>query len=137
MARQIGKQGERQALSYLESLGHRLLATNYRTPDRRTEIDIITYFNGVVHFVEVKAWRSGNPLFTQNQKRINMVRRAAIIFLSSVKPFQIENETITSDILNELCHLNYGIVQLSPESPMSFDLIWIKDNEISYHQRIF
>lgn len=129
--------GERQALSYLESLGHQLLAANYRTPDRRTEIDLITYCNGVVHFVEVKAWRSGNPLFTQNQKRINMVRRAAIIFLSSVKPFRIENKIVTDDILNELCHLKYDTVQLSPESPMSFDLIWIKDNKISYHQRIF
>ena len=75
--------GEEKAWLYLQGRGHRLLEHNYRTPDRRTEIDLITLKDRVVHFIEVKDWKSGIPALTQNRKRQAMVRRAAVIYMGS------------------------------------------------------
>ncbi len=50
----LGRQGETEAYFYLKSLGYRFVATNFRVPQNRGEIDLIGWDDGVLCFVEVK-----------------------------------------------------------------------------------
>jgi putative endonuclease len=50
----LGRQGEAEAYFYLKRLGYRIVATNFRAPNDRGEIDIIGWDGGVLCFVEVK-----------------------------------------------------------------------------------
>ncbi len=50
----LGRQGEAEAYFYLKRLGYRIVATNFRAPNDRGEIDIIGWDCGVLCFVEVK-----------------------------------------------------------------------------------
>jgi putative endonuclease len=54
---EIGALGEGLALRYVKGLGHRVLAQNYyyEKGKRSGEIDIITVYDGVLHFIEVKS----------------------------------------------------------------------------------
>ena len=49
----LGRRGEDVACGFLESMGHRIVARNYRTG--HLEIDIISTDVNGVHFVEVKS----------------------------------------------------------------------------------
>ena len=49
----LGKRGEDVACRFLKSMGHRIVARNYRTG--HLEIDIISTDGNGVHFVEVKS----------------------------------------------------------------------------------
>ncbi|OGQ96149.1 MAG: YraN family protein [Deltaproteobacteria bacterium RIFOXYD12_FULL_57_12] len=49
----LGKQGEDLAVAYLQRLGYRILARNYRT--RLGEIDVIADDGGTLVFIEVKS----------------------------------------------------------------------------------
>jgi putative endonuclease len=51
----FGERGETEAYFYLKDLGYRFVATNFRVPHNRGEIDLIGWDNGVLCFVEVKA----------------------------------------------------------------------------------
>jgi putative endonuclease len=46
--------GEMEAYFYLRSLGYRIVAKNFRTPQEHGEIDMIGWDDGVLCFVEVK-----------------------------------------------------------------------------------
>lgn len=48
-----GREGEERACSYLEDLGHTIVARNWRSG--HLEIDIISMAPGELHFVEVKS----------------------------------------------------------------------------------
>jgi putative endonuclease len=50
----LGRQGEIEAYFYLKDLGYRIVATNFRAPNDRGEIDIIGWDGDVLCFVEVK-----------------------------------------------------------------------------------
>ncbi len=50
----LGQHGESEAYFYLTRLGYRIVATNFRVPHNRGEIDLIGWDNGVLCFVEVK-----------------------------------------------------------------------------------
>ena len=56
LSSKIGVIGEALAKKYIEGLGHKVLNTNYyyEKGKRSGEIDIITQFKGVLHFIEVK-----------------------------------------------------------------------------------
>ncbi|MEO9965212.1 MAG: YraN family protein [Reichenbachiella sp.] len=56
-SKEQGKSGEDYALKHLLSLGYDLIERNYRY--RRSEIDLIMWFNVTLVFVEVK-WRSNS-----------------------------------------------------------------------------
>ena len=59
---ELGRIGEELAISFLENKGYEILAKNYRF--KRFEIDIISKFNNLLIFVEVKSRKSnfyGNP----------------------------------------------------------------------------
>lgn len=56
---ETGSLGEKLAMRYLRKRGHKVLAQNYYFDKgkRSGEIDLITIFNGAIHFVEVKTRR--------------------------------------------------------------------------------
>jgi len=157
--------GEEKAWNYLNSQGHLLLEHNYRTPDRRTEIDLITLKHNAVHFVEVKDWKSGMPVVTQNRKRQVMVRRAAVIYMGSDRfhnsimsirkrsPLALpldgdglvvgcdvgvsRDSALQCDIDDELCHIEFRSALDTGEYSVSFDLISIINGKIEYIERLF
>jgi len=49
-----GRRGEEDAYFYLRRRGYIMVARNFRTPNRRGEIDLIGWHNDVLCFVEVK-----------------------------------------------------------------------------------
>lgn len=52
--KQIGNKGEDLSCQYLEQLGYEIIQRNYFDKGRRGEIDIISYKNHIIHFIEVK-----------------------------------------------------------------------------------
>jgi putative endonuclease len=50
----LGNCGEAEAYFYLRRLGYRIVATNFRAPHGRGEIDLIGWDNNVLCFIEVK-----------------------------------------------------------------------------------
>jgi len=56
----VGKQGETEAYLYLRRLGYRIVASNFRVPYDRGEIDLIGWDDGVLCFVEVKSRTSAD-----------------------------------------------------------------------------
>lgn len=80
----VGRRGEDLACRYLENLGHRVVARNWRCS--HLEIDIITLEAGTLHFVEVKSRTA--PLLAEPQANVNYrkkcrIARAAEAFLHS------------------------------------------------------
>ena len=57
-----GSRGETAAYIFLRRLGYRVIATNFRAPKNRGEIDLIAWDAGVLCFIEVKT-RVGEGLF--------------------------------------------------------------------------
>src|SRR5271165_3882548 len=55
-----GKRGEVEAYFYLRTLGYRIVATNFRVPYNRGEIDLIGWDDGVLCFIEVKTRTSAD-----------------------------------------------------------------------------
>ena len=51
---ETGSQGETEAHLFLRGLGYRIVATNFRVPQNRGEIDLIGWDREVLCFVEVK-----------------------------------------------------------------------------------
>jgi putative endonuclease len=49
-----GRRGEEDAYFYLRELGYVMVARNFRSPNRRGEIDLIGWHEDVLCFVEVK-----------------------------------------------------------------------------------
>ena len=80
-----GKQGEIEAYLYLRTLGYKIVATNFRVPYDRGEIDLIGWDDGVLCFIEVKTrTRSRFALRLRPQstwtRRSTFVRSPAAMF---------------------------------------------------------
>jgi putative endonuclease len=50
----LGEQGEAEAFFYLQRLGYHMVATNFRVPQDRGEIDLIGWDGDTLCFIEVK-----------------------------------------------------------------------------------
>jgi len=50
----LGRRGETEAYFHLKRLGYRFVASNFRVPHNRGEIDLIGWDDGVLCFIEVK-----------------------------------------------------------------------------------
>jgi len=50
----LGRRGETEAYFYLKRLGYRFVASNFRVPHNRGEIDLIGWDDGMLCFIEVK-----------------------------------------------------------------------------------
>jgi putative endonuclease len=79
----LGKRGEDAALRYLERLGYRLLARNWRC--KFGEIDLIMRAGETVVFVEVRVRRSGveNALVSVDERKQHKLRLAMQAYLST------------------------------------------------------
>jgi len=82
----VGRNAESAVVFYLEKLGHKIVAQNYRT--RFYEIDIITEKDSKLFFTEVK-YRSysafGNGLAYITPKKLGQMRFATETFLTDKK----------------------------------------------------
>lgn len=94
-----GNIGELAAASFLQQIGYKILAQNYRS--KMGEIDIIAEHNGVIVFAEVKTRR--NTLFGYPAEAVTYPKQQKIIKTA-------------------LCYLN--MIQ-KPYSPCRFDILEI------------
>ena len=73
--RDLGRQGEDIACSFLESLGHQILERNWRSG--HLEIDIISIGADGIHFVEVKTRR--RSIQAPPQENVDRAKQARIV----------------------------------------------------------
>ncbi len=74
-----GKIGETKAVSFLKTLNHIILETNFR--NYQGEIDIISINGEKLFFSEVKTWKTDfSPLETFTHKKISKMRNLADFF---------------------------------------------------------
>lgn len=81
-SRSVGSKYEAYAAAYLESLGYRLIARNFRC--RSGEIDLIASDEGVLVFAEVKYRaddRRGGPFAAVNYHKQAQISRTALYYL--------------------------------------------------------
>lgn len=81
---ELGRIGEDLACRHLESMGHRILARNWRSG--HLEIDIISLGEDGIHFVEVKTRRrnvQAAPQDNVGHKKQARITKAALSFLNS------------------------------------------------------
>ncbi len=75
-----GNRGEDAVCEYLKMSGHEIVARNWK--NKYCEIDIISRFNGVLCFTEVKYRRGGNGLDAIDKKKLAKMRFAAEFYLT-------------------------------------------------------
>ena len=75
-----GSRGETAACKYLIESGHEIIARNWK--NKFCEIDIISKFNGVLCFTEVKYRRAGGGLDAIDKKKLEQMRFAAELYMS-------------------------------------------------------
>ncbi|PCJ25386.1 MAG: YraN family protein [Flavobacteriales bacterium] len=98
---QLGEKGEEEAKLYLESIGYKILETNWR--ERKFEIDIIAIDDKEIVFVEVKT-RSTNA-FGSPEEAVNFKKQQHLIegadFYLQDKEIDLESRfDVMSIILN-------------------------------------
>ncbi|KAB7731832.1 YraN family protein [Rudanella paleaurantiibacter] len=75
---EFGKQGEEEAIRYLQAAGYQVLECNYRY--QHAEIDLIAQKGKLLVFVEVKARSStayGNPEEFVSYTKVRLLKRVA------------------------------------------------------------
>lgn len=118
-----GERGERLAAEFLQRLGYKVVARNWRNPrDKRDELDLVCADGGVLVFVEVKA-RAAEALvpgfYAVNTRKRNVVRRAATAYMRKLTPrphtyrFDVVEVSILGDGTPEVRH--YENVELFPK----------------------
>ena len=75
-----GDKGEDAVCKYLVESGHEIVARNWK--NKFCEIDIISKFNGVLCFTEVKYRRAGAGLDAIDKKKLEKMRFAAEFYLA-------------------------------------------------------
>ncbi len=75
-----GNRGETAVCDYLVESGHEIVARNWK--NKFCEIDIISKFNGVLCFTEVKYRRAGAGLDAIDKKKLEKMRFAAEFYLT-------------------------------------------------------
>jgi len=83
---ETGQSGEFAALRYIESLGYRILAKNWRY--KHLEVDIIAMDGPILLFTEVKTRRGslyGSPSEAVSYQKQQKLDRAANLYISYIK----------------------------------------------------
>ena len=75
-----GGRGETAVCKYLEESGHEIVARNWK--NKYCEIDIVSRFNGILCFTEVKYRRAGHGLDAIDKKKLEKMRFAAEFYLA-------------------------------------------------------
>ena len=78
--REIGREGEREAIKFLERNGFRIIKKNFYT--KWGEIDIIAFKDNTLYFIEVKKGSFFNPAENITKKKLEHLKRAIKIYLS-------------------------------------------------------
>lgn len=98
-AQKVGSQGELLASLYLCKKGYRILDTNWNLY-RGCELDIVSYHDGVIHFVEVKT-RSTDAYGSPDQA---IDRTKMFHLINAIKQYKHEKH---------LCHLPHQLDSIS------------------------
>lgn len=90
--RNLGKEKETLAASYLQKKGYRILEMNYQV--RQAEIDIIAYDKETLVFVEVKYRKNetaGNPLEAITVNKQRRICKAALFYMNQkrIDPYTV------------------------------------------------
>jgi putative endonuclease len=83
----LGQRAEELAARYLEGLGYRVLARNWRRPEG--ELDLVVDKEGLCVFVEVRSrtgTERGHALETVDARKRAQVRRAARMYIDEERP---------------------------------------------------
>ncbi len=86
---EIGGRGETAVCEYLEGLGHRIMARNFKT--KFCEIDIVSESGGKIYFTEVKYRASesrGGGFAAIDAKKLEKMKFAAAVFLKCHPEFR-------------------------------------------------
>ena len=75
-----GDRGEKAVCDYLVERGHEIVARNWK--NKFCEIDVVSRFNGVLCFTEVKYRRAGAGLDAIDKKKLEKMRFAAEFYLA-------------------------------------------------------
>ena len=84
----IGMKGEAAVCEYLEKLGHRIIARNFKT--KFCEIDIVSVLDDKIYFTEVKTRKDGargGGLYAVDKKKLQKMKFAVEVFLKVRKDF--------------------------------------------------
>lgn len=108
--RELGRQGEERAVSYLQKRGYHILAQNFYT--RYGELDIVCKKGHKLIFVEVKTRRStkfGSPEEAITSSKIVHLKKAAAVYLEAYEPkfSEIRFDVITILWENDQEHINH------------------------------
>ena len=82
--KQVGNNAEDLVLTHLKNTGHKLLQKNWRT--KFCEVDIITEYNNVIYFTEVKYRKNsdrGSGLEMITNKKLKQMKLAVNIYMSN------------------------------------------------------
>lgn len=97
---ELGRIGEDLACSHLESLGHRILARNWRSG--HLEIDIVSLGADGIHFVEVKTRRQNiqaPPQENVGSQKQQKITKAALRYLKTGKGLPYGNLECIFDVV--------------------------------------
>ena len=93
-----GNAGEQKACDYLITQGYTILERNWRT--KGGEIDIISFKEGKIVFVEVKSLPNGTPELLQNElnrRKLQRIVKTSKCFL--LKHRQYSNSYVRYDVI--------------------------------------
>jgi len=110
--KEIGKRGEKLAISYLKKRGYRILDKNFRC--KIGEIDIVAENDGQIVFVEVKTRHNFN--FGLPEEALNYFKRKR---LSRLALFYLSNHHLQK----KPCRFDVVAILLEKEKPRDIHLI--------------
>lgn len=101
--KKTGHLGEEIACKYLQTIGYRILAKNYRY-SRMAEIDVVAKDGSDIVFVEVKTRNGlgqGHPFEAVNHSKLINIFKAGLFYLENTKePYERYRIDIISVLLN-------------------------------------
>lgn len=98
-SKQIGDSAEDVAAKYLKKLGHKILDRNWKT--KYCEIDIISKFNDIFYFTEVKYRKKpdqGGGLAAITSKKLRQMKFAAEFYVLSNKIYDVDLRLATISV---------------------------------------
>jgi putative endonuclease len=93
----LGRRGEALAKKYLEKIGYRVIANNYRSG--RREIDIIARRHREVVFVEVKTRAAGRESRTENPLAPRQIRNLKLAALDYCHKNRVALDAVRLDLI--------------------------------------
>ena len=108
----LGHHGEMAALSFLKSIGFKILETNYRT--KISEIDIIADDHNVICFIEVKTRRNlkkGLPKESVTYSKQKKIILGATYFLKKKKLFNSNIRFDVAEVYKKNAHFEVNLIK--------------------------